>query len=201
MPFPVQPDHDIVPIGVQDLFLTPENLRKYRIGVGDEVFIAGLFSPAGDENKNNIPIVRHGNVAMMPDEPIQTSYGYADVYLVEARSIGGLSGSPVFVRETVSIPAEIGGEQILAGATARQQLLGLMRGHWDIKESEINNATFTMPDQGRGVNMGIGIVVPAMKILETIKQPDVETMMKDVEDEFRKSKPTPFLAADPERIP
>jgi hypothetical protein len=190
MPFAIQPDHDIVSVGVEDLFLTKENFGKYKIGVGDQVFITGLFSPA-DGRKRNIPIVRHGNVAMLPTEPIQTDYGYAEVYLIEARSIGGLSGSPVFVRETVAMRVKVRGEQVLVGATARQQLLGLMHGHWDIKESEMNNATFTMPDEGRGVNMGIGIVVPATKILETIRQPEIEQMRKKVEDDHRKSALSP----------
>jgi hypothetical protein len=45
----------------------------------------------------NVPIVRVGNFASYPAEQIQTGFGRMDAFLIEARSIGGLSGSPVFV--------------------------------------------------------------------------------------------------------
>jgi hypothetical protein len=50
-----------------------------------------------------MPIGRHGSLAMMPSEPIQTDLGFADVYLIKARSMGGISGSPVFVRPSVGV--------------------------------------------------------------------------------------------------
>ncbi len=37
-----------------------------------------------------------GNIAMMPDEPVRTSIGMMESYLIEVRSIGGLSGAPRF---------------------------------------------------------------------------------------------------------
>jgi hypothetical protein len=42
-----------------------------------------------------------------------------------------------------------------------------MHGHWDINEADINKTRFRH-DPKRGVNMGISVVVPAQKILETI---------------------------------
>jgi len=66
-----------------------------RIGIGEEVFITGLFTSHFGKKKN-IPIVRVGNIAAMPDEPIKTKLGLVEGYLIEARSLGGLSGSPVF---------------------------------------------------------------------------------------------------------
>jgi hypothetical protein len=96
---------------------------------------------------------------MLPADQIQTERGFADVYLIEARSIGGLSGSPVFARTTDNPDSPV-----------RTKLLGLMHGHWDIKESEINKPSI-IQDRQRGVNLGIGVVVPASKILETINQP------------------------------
>ena len=46
----------------------------------------------------NLPIVRLGAIAAMPGEYIKTDWGCLRAYLIEARSIGGLSGSPVFIR-------------------------------------------------------------------------------------------------------
>jgi hypothetical protein len=99
-----------------------------------------------------MPIVRHGNVAMLPTEQVQTDLGYTDAYLVEVRSIGGLSGSPVFVRHTIGFPVQrTDGSSDMAFANGpATTLLGLMHGHWDIKESEMNEPNFTQ-DRKRGV--------------------------------------------------
>jgi hypothetical protein len=166
---------DIATIKADDL-VTPVDLEKEIVGVGDEVFITGLFTEAPGTNRN-MPIVRHGNIAMLPDEQIQTDMGYADVHLVEARSIGGLSGSPVFVRPSVELNVEEG--RLHASGPIR--LLGLMQGHWDIKESEMNEPSI-VHNRKRGVNLGIGVVVPAIKILETINGPRIVEMRDEYED-------------------
>jgi hypothetical protein len=173
-------DVSVVEIG---RFATPENIAKYQIGIGDEVFATGLFTPAPGMAKNQ-PILRHGNIAMMPDEQLQTELGYADVFLVEARSIGGLSGSPVFVRPTINLPIpelECGLKNML-GPAPRALLLGLMHGHWDVRESELNNPQIAH-DRQRGVNLGVGIVVPAIKILETINRPELVKIRKETDEQ------------------
>ncbi len=76
------------------LFATDEIIKDQNIGLGDEVFITGLFGYVAGSQKN-IPIVRVGNIAMMPDEKVPTEGEPMEAYLIEARSMGGLSGSPV----------------------------------------------------------------------------------------------------------
>jgi len=165
-----EPDADILPMSETMLLQKP---FPKTIGIGSQVFMTGMFSPVSGnpfdrEHAQTIPIepiLRTGNIAMIPQSQIQTNYGFADVYLIEARSLGGLSGSPVFVRETVQFPAKFpDGRDGLASAYGDVRLLGMMHGHWDIRESD-------HPELRHGVNMGIGIVVPAEKILETINQP------------------------------
>jgi hypothetical protein len=157
-------DFKAVPVNV---FLTNEIIQKEGIGVGDEVFITGLFAQVSGSNRN-LPIVRMGNIAMMPDEIIPTKLGNIEAYLVEARSIGGLSGSPAFVRKTV--PIGIGGFY----------LLGLMHGHWEIPARKKND--LLMDDDLLGkVNMGIAIVVPAKKILEILYHPELVKMRAQYE--------------------
>lgn len=182
-------DLDVVCIP-QTLFATDKNIQELGIGVGDEVFMAGLFTLAPGEGEN-LPIVRHGNIAMMPNQQIQTDRGFADVYLVEARSTGGMSGSPVFVRETIHLPLDADKPDLVMRGLGRMYFLGLMLGHWDIKESELNDYAINH-DRTHGVNIGIGIVVPAYKILETILQPDIVALMTK-DDEHHKNKNIPAL--------
>ncbi len=194
-----QANADIEAVGIEFLG-TPDKLAQLNIGIGDEVFATGLFTPAPGSARN-IPIVRHGNIAMMPEEQIQTELGYADVYLVEARSIGGLSGSPVFVRPTVNIPIDErpGNVKNIFVVGHGATLLGLMHGHWDIKESEMNKADIVQ-DRKRGVNLGIGIVVPAIKIFETITRPELtEIRMRAEKKILSKSVPGSDSAKSRER--
>jgi hypothetical protein len=109
-----------------------------------------------------------GNIAMMPDEVIPTELGDMEAYLVEARSIGGLSGSPAFVRKTV--PFGIGSFY----------LLGLMHGHWDLPAKSKNDLLMNDDLLGK-VNMGIAIVVPAKKILEVLNHPELVKMREQQE--------------------
>jgi hypothetical protein len=169
-----------------DLFLLAETRHDHNIGIGDDTFTVGLFTyHAGTQR--NMRIVRHGNIAMLPDEPIQVDNGFAEVYLVEARSIGGLSGSPVFVRKSISlrVTTEKENETKLQGL-GRLFFLGMMRGHWDIRESDMNKPSF-IQDRQRGVNLGIGMVTPASKILEVINHPDLVSLRERREQEHRKA--------------
>jgi hypothetical protein len=168
----IDADADVKAIPIKE-FISQEDF-EVNFGVGDEVVTVGLFTEAPGTSRN-FPLVRHGNLAMIPDEQIQTKLGYADVYLVEARSIGGLSGSPVWIRPSVLVIAKtvLDNKPAPTGVVGPGRLLGLMHGHWDIRESEINKPKI-IHDGQKGVNLGIAIVVPASKILETINQPGLE---------------------------
>jgi hypothetical protein len=171
VPVEIEPEMDVQIVRLED-FLTPQKILDNGVGVGDEVFMTGLFTHAPGIEEN-MPIVRYGNVAMMPREQIQTELGFAEVYLVEARSIGGLSGSPVFVRETLHINVnDADGTARKLHGVGHMYLMGLAHGHWDIKESEMNDPYYPH-DPKNGVNLGIGIVVPATKIMEVLNRPEL----------------------------
>ena len=180
-----EPLLDIVSIPL-DLLIKQDELKSPKIGIGDEVFITGLFTYAPGRQRN-MPILRHGNIAMIPGEQIETDDGYADVYLIEVRSIGGLSGSPVFVRETIKLSGERdAGDPGELHGLGRTYLLGLVHGHWDINESEINNPN-APHDPRRGVNLGIAIVVPADKIIEIINRPELKARRAEEEECVRQA--------------
>ena len=140
--------------------------QKYDIGLGDEVFSVGLFTKYFGRS-SLIPVVRTGNIAMMPKEGVPLGcFGFCDAYLIEGRSIGGLSGSPVFCRNTMKMPGmnEKGQTKFIAGA-GQIHLLGLVHGHWDLP------IEFSDLEKTEAVNMGISIVIPARKILEVLFSP------------------------------
>src|SRR5205085_3060301 len=86
----------------EDIFATEERITQFGIGLGDEIVVVGLFTRFFGST-HLIPLVRSGSIAMMPRDKVPTgAFGEMEAYLAEGRSIGGLSGSPVFVRNTVS---------------------------------------------------------------------------------------------------
>ena len=150
-----------------DLILTPETQAGFSFGISDEVVVVGLFQHRAG-NRKNVPIVRMGNVASLDeDEHVTTKFGEMPAYLIECRSIGGLSGSPVFV--------SVGLERSLTGKAPGKHgiyMIGLIHGHYDVKDTNIDEldafdaADGLRPNQ---VNTGIAIVTPARRLLETIE--------------------------------
>lgn len=155
------------------MFATDERIKKFNIGLGDEISIIGLFTRFSGTSRHS-PIVRSGNIAMMPTDKIPVNYfDPMEAYLAEGRSIGGLSGSPVFVQDTVKMPAvdEKGQRRHLSGLGS-PHFLGLMHGHWEVP------LDFKAAEQAEAVNMGISIIVPAKKILEVIYHPELVELRK-----------------------
>lgn len=61
---------------------TPAVIAREGIGLGDDVFVVGLFSRRAGQARN-IPIIRVGNIVAMPEEPIETGTGLQEAYLIE----------------------------------------------------------------------------------------------------------------------
>jgi len=162
------------------MFTNPALMTEKGIGIGDEIAIVGLFT-AFSGQKRHFPIVRIGNLAMLPTERIPVEgFDPMEAYLAEVRSLKGLSGSPVFVRETLNliVGSEKGGkaEKHLAGC-GQIHFLGLISGHWDLPK-------IYEPDQIKPVNMGVSIVVPAHKIMEVVNHPELVEMRKQYDKKY-----------------
>lgn len=172
-------DHDYIPIP-EYVWNEGTEWQVKPPGLGDEIFIIGLFRSHYGAKRNR-PIIRIGNISAMPEEPVFTEYaGYIDAYLIEARSIAGLSGSPVFVNSSQEFPAnfipdprfKVDPDEV---NWTRYHFLGLIHGHFDLKnlteDSVVEDAA-----GGRGINSGIGLVIPASKVLETLYQPELKKL-------------------------
>lgn len=176
--FGVNKDFDIKTVPVE-MFVTDELIDKGDISIGNDVFIVGLFSQHSGAEKN-LPIVRTGTIAMLPDEKIFTKDGKRDAYLIEARSIGGISGSPVFFFESV-----VKDGSYKFGSPAFR-LGGLIHGHWDIPAEKIDATEGS--DAKNSINMGIAIVIPAKKIYETLYQKSLSTLRNKQQEEYNSKK-------------
>ena len=73
-----QVNTDHMAVLMKDFVTQDDVVSREWVDVGDEVFVTGLFTLAPGQQRN-MPIVRTGNVAMIPTEKIQTELGFSDV--------------------------------------------------------------------------------------------------------------------------
>ncbi len=173
--------------------------RLGALGIGDFTYTIGLFRLMSGERRN-LPIVHFGSVAMVPgDEKIpvrdwrdKTKTLHIEGYLVETQAMQGLSGSPVFVRPTTRFDLRplitpnfqpdprqpIPGNHFMAVVPVeRVFLLGLWSGSWDAPPDEV---LAVQAGQQNRVPVGMGIVVSAQKIKETLDQEELIEMRKQI---------------------
>jgi hypothetical protein len=169
-------------------------IRDKGIGPGEELSIVGLFRTHHGVDRM-IPVVRTGHLAVMREEPVKTKYcGYVDAYLIEAMSIGGLSGSPVFVNMA---PMRIVNGKAIFTKGKQFYLLGLMHGHFDV--TNLNEDVVSDSDGGSlaSINAGLGVVIPAEKIVDTIAHPEYVKMRKQGREKAQKDGAKPDLSDEP----
>ncbi len=180
------PDHMII---------KDEQFSEDGIGIGDEIFVAGLFRFMAGQHANE-PILRVGNLAMIPRERIAVvaPYNYMEGYLIESRSIAGLSGSPVFVRETVrTTPKKSKVHRYVSG---RFFLLGIVHGLWHVRPEDLYSTEPEVAENpDKGLNVGVSAVVPAKKLRDILHGPvfsqQRDEHMAAVKNRNKKNTPTP----------
>lgn len=156
-------DHIAIPTSV---CATSKVFAEQEVALGDEVFIVGLFHRHHGKARN-IPIVRVGNLAALSEEKVETAeFGLIDAHLIEARSIGGLSGSPVFLN--LGIIRQIGKQIVNKLDGPVMFLLGLVHGHYDVPAVDLDiSLTHDVPSiTTEKINTGIALVVPIEKVME-----------------------------------
>jgi hypothetical protein len=179
---PCQLDQKTFDIGYYNLpDIVKRDASPYRVQCGDPICVIGLFHLHSGSQRNT-PIVHSGNIALLPDpkEPIPVSNPgtgellHMEAYLVEAQTLEGLSGAPVFQREIVSVRdlGEHNGGPALLETGA--QLLGVYSAAWaGYPSPTVSDEKNLSPN--RRVPIGMGIVVPSEKILELVMEgPDLK---------------------------
>src|SRR5262249_39177458 len=163
--------------------VTKEEITNRDIGVGDDVIFVGRFMPY-DGVEINEPSVRFGNVSMMPKQPIPREDGtHQESFLIEARSLSGYSGSPVFFCERHGL----GHRHILPEFDLR--LLGIDWGHMHLNQPVLmQGGAMQHPDLVVQANSGMMGVVPAWKIQELLDHPALVAERNAIEDRIRRAK-------------
>lgn len=178
-------DFGIIHMHVDRECVTPEIIEDEQIGVGDDVFMAGMFTRHLGDVMNR-PIVRIGTIAAMAseDEKIYTPRGHISAYLIEARSIAGLSGSPVFVHMAPLRPMPDGAVRM--SEKKMHYFLGVIQGHFVTRDPQ---ETISEDDEAPGdMSTGIGVVIPSERVKEIIDLPEFKKgRQKIVDAQKRKS--------------
>lgn len=146
-------------------------------GVGDEVFFPGRFVDH-EGNQRNSPVVRFGNVAMKEVVRVlqekRDPRRHQQSLLVEARSISGFSGSPVFVWRSSTFVT--GGSELVISpvVSSHVALLGVAWGHHDRMAAVVDREGNPVdPEWSVATNSGLMFVVPAWKVADVIEQSEL----------------------------
>jgi hypothetical protein len=162
--------------------MTNERVRKNNVGQGDDLAIIGLYHRQPGRTRIT-PIVRAAMIAAMPtDDLVSAQIGPINGYLVEARSTGGLSGSPVvwFSRPEHIMLGTSERPSVVSGQ--RSGILGMVAAHFDAPAHR----------NDEWINEGIAVVTTSADILETLRQESIMSERAKKEPEVRKL--SPYLA-------
>lgn len=141
---------------------------------GDPVAIVGLFWRRPGVSKNT-PVVHSGNVAAIADrsEPIALTAAEGEpgtsvvAHLIHANTMGGLSGSPVFVQKYVHFPNYNLGDNVNHHPVAfgRAKFFGIYQGSFKIGSRGLVRSDDGGTPAVAQLSVGMGLVVPGEELL------------------------------------
>ncbi len=162
---------------------------------GDEISIVGLYTSHYGHVKN-MPIVRIGHVAAVPDEELLTPWGFVTGFLVEVHSIAGLSGSPVFwnlppvkivnkelkyLTDLVHIPIGIFiGYHVIQSREDEMIVPEYQQSREQFEEKELPK---TLSDERR---TGFGVVLPIGYVFGIFESEQMQQILKTAVEDARK---------------
>jgi hypothetical protein len=169
----------------RSLFLTKELIAQYNIGPGDDTFVVGRFINH-EGRQRNLPSVRFGHISMMPDEPLLHERGHLqESFVIETHSIGGYSGSPVFVSISPFSWRPEGRDMKVT--TFGPWLVGVDWGHIRTKEPvrEKNDDQPVFDGWYVHSNLGMVGVVPSWKLDELLHSGDLLVNRQKEDERYR----------------
>jgi hypothetical protein len=177
----------------EDVFVTPDLIARFNIGIGDDVFMIGLF--VGHPGRNqNAPLARFGNISRLASDqsPVeQPDNRMRPSHLVDTRSRGGFSGSPVFVyRNPFTDLQHVMGNRRMNPINPDDLFMYLLGVHCAqfpeetrVKRAEARNDAIKEGDFLL-LPSSLTVVVPAWRITELLDRPYFDTVRKGREKKY-----------------
>jgi hypothetical protein len=203
LPIEIPHDASIQFVNASDFASTRDDLRRYMLqgdahptpampyGTGDEVYTVGLFEGRLGEHLAQ-PVVRFGHIALKPAEGEKISAEIIpgddltpiDGFLVEMATWRGQSGSPVFLRVDPSIEDQLFNDSYLR-AKESNYLIGMIQGFYPVgyQDVQIDGKDVELS----GLQMGIGIVIPANDIAAALMQPALKEHRENLQKEHEQN--------------
>jgi hypothetical protein len=174
--------------------LTEAEAKAIQLGIGDHVFMTGRFINH-EGRQQNAPMVRFGVISQMPGEPIsyQLDGNRHDQIsiLADIRSIGGYSGSPVFLNEF-----PIFGRPPNAKNPGQHWLIGVDWGHIPLWSPVCGQDEEPIGYTQVNINSGMAGIVPSWKLLDLIMSDDLVRARDLEEDRFLSAQKSKGAVAD-----
>jgi hypothetical protein len=175
-----------------DWFVSTGVLADLDIGRGDDAFFVGRFVD-GDQGDTNMPTARFGSIANMLIPVKDPKRGLTqESFVVEARSLSGFSGSPVFIHLQPMTPRPSEAldpvrKVVLERNGAGPYLLGIDWAHLGWSEP-VRDKRGQPLAHGEHVatNSGMLAVLPAWKIAEVIALPLLQAAIENDRLEFER---------------
>jgi hypothetical protein len=172
------------------MFVTEDFIESNNYGPGDEVILIGRFiNQEGKER--NLPTIRFGHISQMPFEPIEYEGTFQQSFLCEIKSIGGFSGSPVFLAPVSNV-----GRTTDSPPVGEAFLLGVDWAHIQNWEPAIDADGHEIPHIRYPTNTGMMAVVPAWKLNALLDSPFHRRLREMSENNEIKKRKAPAVSRD-----
>lgn len=141
--------------------------------LGEQVYYVGLLADMPHMERENIPVVRSGNLAAwnQPHVPIKNGLRVT-AHLIDCRSFGGFSGSPCLLQFTQNVLSYEGGRSLIT-PIYNTYLIGMLTGHYDDNYLERQQGSPVLK-----LNVGVGIVMPTEQIRHALNSDEQVAMRK-----------------------
>lgn len=180
-----QTEYNPVPL---ELIATKDIFNKLEICETDRIIFPSMLINFMGLSKN-YPVVRNGTIALIPKEKVPLKYKVGskeiitkqEVILVDATSIPGASGSPIFLWPGPRLKNktfQIGG--------TKPYLIGIMHGFYPAWPKEIIELEITEAKLMYQENSGVAIIFPSWKLNDIFKQEKFLNRIEELKSEIEK---------------
>jgi hypothetical protein len=182
-----------------DWLLTEKDAKIYDIGIGDEIILLGRFINR-EGIQQNAPTARFGFIANMMKDPVEYKIGSKEhkqeSVLCEVKSIGGYSGSAVFLTPDPTV-----GRHGKPVPDVMTWVLGVDCCHIQSWESAYDDKGHELKHVRIAANTGMMAVVPAWKLIDLLGSEKAVRQRDKDEEKRRAVRNLPTAAPDASHSP